>query len=383
VAGKDIRVYGLKGELLRRHRLATGQGQRITDSALLGSAAVDAGSWLLFGGVYATAALLVLRGSISHQGTAGDVALTLGLASAMVAAAGRLTDLGGSVFRVLTASQHYHWLSGQAANPRAGTAVAPQRLVRGMTLDDVSFRYRGGDRAALSGVSVRLPAGSTVAVVGENGAGKTTLVKLLCGMYLPTSGRISVDGTDLAAIDLVAYRERIAAGFQDFVRFEFPVREVVGMGELRRMDDPEAVRQALAKANAAFVDRLPLGMDTPLGASWPDGVELSGGEWQKLALARAMMRPSPLLFVLDEPTAALDAQTEHQLSKEVDRAARDNAADGRITVLISHRFSTVRMADLIVVLQRGSILEMGSHDELMASGGLYAELYDMQAKAYG
>ncbi|MEN3305254.1 MAG: ATP-binding cassette, subfamily bacterial [Micromonosporaceae bacterium] len=381
--GKDIRMYGLREQLVDDHRRASHRTHRITEGALLRSVAIDAGTWLLFGAAYAGAALLVLWQATRRNGTAGDVALTLGLATAMVAGAGRLTDLGGSVLRVQTASQHYHWLSDQAAPRPAGSVVAaPQRLTRGITLDDVTFRYGATDSPALSGVSLRLAAGSVVAVVGENGAGKTTLVKLLCGMYRPSSGRILLDDTDLSTADLVGYRKRITAGFQDFMRFEFPLRESVGMGDLPHLTDEDRVRQALKRANATFVDRLPRGLETQLGQAWPGGVELSGGEWQKVALARSMMRDRPLLSILDEPTAALDPQTEHMLFEEVAAAARAGVEDGRITLVISHRFSTVRMADFIVVLQHGAVLEAGTHDELMAAGGLYAELYDLQAKAY-
>jgi ATP-binding cassette subfamily B protein len=201
-------------------------------------------------------------------------------------------------------------------------------------------------------------------------------------MYRPSSGRILLDDADLSTVDLVAYRSRISAAFQDFAHFEFLLRESVGMGDLPRLADEGQVRQALRRSNATFVDRLPHGMETQLGQAWPGGVELSGGEWQKIALGRSMMRDRPLLSILDEPTAALDPQTEHMLFEEVAAGARAGRDDGRITLLISHRFSTVRMADLIVVLQHGSVLETGTHDELMAAGGLYAELYDLQANAY-
>ena len=345
------------------------------------SAAIDGGGWLLFGAAYAGAAILVLREAAGGRGTAGDVALTLGLASAMVAAAARLGDLAGSVLRVRTAAGHYEWLSEQArATP--GTAAAPERLTDGISVEGVSFGYAGTGRAALSDVSLRLPAGSVVAVVGENGAGKTTPVKLLCGLYQPGQGRIRLDGVDLSTMDLDGYRERIAAGFQDFARFELPVAEAVGLGDLPRLADLDAVRAALGRANAGFVDRLPHGLDTPLGLSWPGGVDLSGGEWQKLALARSMMRTVPLLYVLDEPTASLDPQTEHLLFEQIATAASAGAANGRITVLISHRFSTVRMADLIVVLADGRVRETGTHDELIAAHGLYARLYTLQADAY-
>ncbi|WP_069884321.1 ATP-binding cassette domain-containing protein [Streptomyces luteocolor] len=230
--------------------------------------------------------------------------------------------------------------------------------------------------------AVMAPTGTVVALVRENGAGKTTLVKLLCGMYQPTAGRILLDDTDLADIEPHAYREHITAAFQDFARFELPVRENVGVGDVDRMTDPSAVRAALADAGARFVEQLPEGLATTLGMGWRGGAELSRGQWQKLALARSMMRRRPLLTVFDEPKASLDPGTEHALFEQVAAEARQGRADGRVTLLISHRFSTVRMADLIVVLKDGRIAECGGHDELIAGEGLYAELYALQAAAY-
>jgi ATP-binding cassette subfamily B protein len=201
-------------------------------------------------------------------------------------------------------------------------------------------------------------------------------------MYAPARGEILLDGAELNGFDIAAYRRRVTAGFQDFVRFELPTAESVGVGDVLRLDDLDAVRRALGKANADFVQDLPDGLHTPLGRSWQGGVDLSGGQWQKLALARAMMREDPFLVVFDEPTAALDPQTEHALFEQIAGEMRAGAASGRITVLVSHRFSTVRMADLIVVLDQGRIVEQGSHDDLVARGGLYAELYGLQARAY-
>jgi ATP-binding cassette subfamily B protein len=287
------------------------------------------------------------------------------------------------LLRTRTASEHYHWLQDQAgpSRPPGELVSPPTRMRTGIELDRVTFRYPGSDRPVLSDLSLRLPAGAVVGVVGENGAGKTTLVKLLCGMYAPTEGRIRLDGADLAEFDITAYRQRLTAGFQDFMRFELATRESVGVGDLPRIDDVDAVRGALTKVNAGFAERLPDGLETQLGLSWQGGVDLSGGEWQKLALARSMVRTDPLLMVFDEPTAALDPQTEHALFAQVAADSRDMRA-GRITLLISHRFSTVRMADLIVVLEQGRVVEQGSHDDLVVRNGLYAELYHLQAKAY-
>jgi ATP-binding cassette subfamily B protein len=230
-----------------------------------------------------------------------------------------------------------------------------------------------------------LPAGAVVAIVGENGAGKTTLVKLLAKMYEPSRGSILVDDTPLARMPAGEWRTRLAGAFQDFFRFEFRARDTVGLGDIPRLDDEPAVRAALERAGAAdVVGRLASGLETQLGPTWPGGVELSFGQWQKLALARGFMRDQPLLLVLDEPTAALDAETEHALFERYAAAVRGNSegGGGRITILVSHRFSTVRMADLIVVLDGAKLVELGAHEELMAKGGRYAELYGIQAAAY-
>ena len=227
-----------------------------------------------------------------------------------------------------------------------------------------------------------------MALVGENGAGKTTLVKLLGKMYEPSAGRILVDGEDLARMPAAEWRSRLAGAFQDFFRFELQAQRTVGVGDVPRLDERPAVETAVGRAGAGdVVGTLAAGLDTQLGPTWPNGVEVSVGQWQKLALARGFMRDEPLLLVLDEPTASLDAETEHALFERYASAARgggngNEAAGGRITLLVSHRFSTVRMADLIVVLEGARVVEVGSHDELMAKAGHYAELYDIQAAAY-
>ncbi len=211
------------------------------------------------------------------------------------------------------------------------------------------------------------------------------MVKLLAGLYPPTTGRILIDGTDLAALDPDRWRTRVSAGFQDHARWEFSVAEAVGLGDLAALDDHAAVEAALDRAGAGdLLETLPAGLETQLGPAWPGGIDLSGGQWQKLAIGRAMMRTAPLLLLLDEPTAALDADTEHRLFERWTAAAADlRRATGAVTVLVSHRFSTVRMADLIVVLDRGQIVETGSHADLVARpDGLYAELFELQARSY-
>jgi ATP-binding cassette subfamily B protein len=236
----------------------------------------------------------------------------------------------------------------------------------------------------LDDVDLRLPAGAVVAIVGENGAGKTTLVKLLARMYAPDSGRILADGVDIARVRDDAWRDRLAGAFQDFFRFEFQAHTTVGLGDEPRLDDRPAVETAVDRAGADdVVERLAYGLDTQLGPTWDEGVEVSFGQWQKLALARGFMRDEPLVLILDEPTAALDAETEHALFERYAAASRaDQATRGRVTILVSHRFSTVRMADLIVVLDGARVVEVGTHDELMARRGQYAELYTIQAAAY-
>jgi ATP-binding cassette subfamily B protein len=208
-------------------------------------------------------------------------------------------------------------------------------------------------------------------------------VKLLAKMYEPSSGSILLDDTPLARVRAGEWRAHLAGAFQDFFRFEFRAAHTVGLGDVVRLDDRPAVVAAVDRAGAGdVVARLASGLDTQLGPTWPNGVELSFGQWQKLALARGFMREQPLLLVLDEPTAALDAETEHTLFERYAAAARGAGQSGRITILVSHRFSTVRMADLIVVLDGARMVEVGTHDELMARNGQYAELYGIQADAY-
>jgi ATP-binding cassette subfamily B protein len=290
----------------------------------------------------------------------------------------------------LDGSRRMAWLEDYAASFVVHTdAPAPDRLKEGIRFEHVSFAYPGTERRVLEDVNLELKPGTVVAIVGENGAGKSTLVKLLCRMYQPDDGRILVDGVDLARIPASEWRSRLAGAFQDFFRFEFRARHSVGVGEVGKLDDGPAVIAAVERAGADdVVERLAAGLETQLGPTWPQGVELSFGQWQKLALARGFMRDHPLVLVLDEPTAALDAETEHALFERyaaVARGGRLDAAgtsDGRITVLVSHRFSTVRMADLIVVLDGARVVEVGSHEALLAKGGQYAELYGIQAAAY-
>ena len=380
--GKEVRVTGNGAELaaMRRAERAASYGpmSRVTlQTAMWGCL-----SWGIFGLGYVGA--VVYASSIAKV-SAGAVVLVLVVGSQLSQFVGAAVGELGFLRSIwLDISRRLMWLEDYAAAVDARSdGTPPERLVRGIHLDHVSFRYPGTDRLVLDDVTLDLPAGSVVAVVGDNGAGKTTLVKLLARMYDPDSGRIDVDGVDLATMSVPDWRRRLAGAFQDFFRFELKAQHSVGVGELDRLDDRPAAERAVARGGAGdVVERLPAGLDTQLGPSWDDGVEVSFGQWQKLALARGFMRDEPLLLVLDEPTAALDAETEHALFEQFASAARSEAANGRVTVLVSHRFSTVRMADVIVVLDGSRVAEVGSHAELMALGGRYADLYGIQSAAF-
>ena len=261
--------------------------------------------------------------------------------------------------------------------PSAGATPFPQPIRGGIVFEDVGFRYPGTERWALRHLDLAIRAGEVVALVGENGAGKTTIVKLLTRLYDPDEGRILVDGIDLRSIDPAEIHRHVGVIFQDFVRYSLTAGENIGLGRVDAMADGERVAEAARGGLAdAVIDRLPLGYEQPLGRLAAKGTELSGGEWQKIAIARAYMRDAEIL-VLDEPTAALDARAEAEVFGRFRRLAV-----GRTALLISHRFSTVRMADAIVVIEGGEILESGSHAALLEKGGRYAELFSLQAAGY-
>ncbi len=386
--GKEVRVTGIGRRLLTRRREAWERWYAPVSAARWGSALWHTLGWAIFGGAYVAAVVWVAS---RPEAGPGDLLLLLAAGARLSAYIGATVGEIGFLRGIwLDGSRRLAWLEDYAASLVASAdQPAPSRLVEGIRLEGVSFAYPGTDRLVLEDVDLALPAGSVIAIVGENGAGKTTLVKLLCKLYEPTAGRILVDGAPLARMRAEEWRSGLAGAFQDFFRFEFSARHSVGVGDVPRMDDDAAVTAAVGRAGAEdVVARLPAGLSTQLGPTWPEGVELSFGQWQKLALARGFMREAPLLLVLDEPTAALDAETEHALFERYAAAARDKrgspegAGQGRITILVSHRFSTVRMADLIVVLDGRRVAQVGTHDDLMARGGPYAELYGIQAAAY-
>ena len=377
---KEVRLTGIGDRLSRDRRAAWQSGHDSIAAARWGSMTWHTVAWAIFAAGYVGSVIFVA--AVLHA-SAGAVLLVLAagarLSSYVGATVGELGFLRG--FWVYGA-RRLAWLEDYAASLAPTVELeAPERLERGIRFEHVSFAYPGTDRLALEDVTLDLPAGAVVAVVGENGAGKSTLVKLIAKMYEPTSGRILIDDVPLDRITADSWRTRMAGAFQDFFRFELRARQSIGVGDVPRLDDEPAVATAVARAGATdVISKLSAGLDTQLGPTWPNGVEVSFGQWQRVALARGFMRDRPIVLVLDEPTAALDAETEHALFERYADAA--NTTDGRLTILVSHRFSTVRMASLIIVLQGARVTEVGSHDELMARGRQYAELYGIQAAAY-
>ncbi len=381
--GKEVRVIGIGERLVALRRQAWERGYRPLSAVRAGSAAWHTLAWTVFGGAYVGAIVFV---AYALEASPEAVLLVLAAGSRLSgyvgAAAGEITFLRGFW---MDGSRRLAWLEDYAASTTAGADLpVPEALRRGIRFERVSFAYPGTTRLALEDVSLTLPAGSVVAIVGENGAGKTTLVKLLAKMYEPTAGEIFLDDTPLSRVSAELWRRRLAGAFQDFFRIELRAGLGVGLGDAPRRGEKPAILTAVDRAGAGdVVSSLPAGLETQLGPTWPGGVEVSFGQWQKFALARGFMRDQPLLLLLDEPTAALDAETEHSLFERYAAAARAASdGSGRVTILVSHRFSTARMADLIVVLEGSRVVQFGSHEELMAQGGQYADLYRIQATAY-
>ncbi|MFB7949852.1 ABC transporter ATP-binding protein [Kitasatospora phosalacinea] len=395
----EIRLSGAGPELRRRQAESWRAASTVLNRSQWSAAALRAIGQTLFAAAYGAALLITVGTALAGRIGLGDVILVITL---MVQISTQMTTFLG-LFGTLQGAgrtlRRLTELDTAGPAPAAGTGPAapdgaapdgatPVRLAHGIRFEHVSFSYPGATRPVLEDIDLEIPAGTTLALIGENGAGKSTLVKLLCGLYRPTSGRILVDGTDLADLDAAAWRSRVATLLQDFARYELPLRQTVGLGDLRPGTEPgtddAALADALARADAdAVVAALPQGPDHLLGKGYGDGAELSGGQWQKLGLARTLLRPAPLLLVLDEPASALDAEAEHTLFDGYGATARTRAlAHGSVTVLVTHRFSTVRRAERILVLADGRVREWGTHEDLMAARGLYAELYTLQAGAY-
>lgn len=383
--GRETRLFGLASELRRRHREewdSGGQDIARTDRRARVPVAL---AWLFFVLAYATALVLMVR-----AGLAGDASLGL-----IVAAVAVLSQITGQVQSLLTltfwtleslrAARAFLDVLDDGAVERAALVPAtpvmvPARLDDGITVEGLGFRYWNRDQPSLTDINLELPAGAVVALVGENGAGKSTLVKMLTGLYRPSAGHILVDGTDLARFAPQDWRARITAAFQDPVHIEMSLKDTIGLGWLEHRDDPEQILEALRTAGGdKLLASLPEGLQTRLGRNSWDGKGLSGGQWQTIANARAAMRQAPLLRVLDEPSASLDARAEEWLFQQYADLSR---LEGGVTLLVTHRFTTARAADLIVVLDGGRVVEVGTHETLSQADGLYAELYRLQARYF-
>lgn len=385
-AAMELRVFGASDRVDRRSDQLWRDVAAVELGGAVRSALLASVGWLALTAGYVAALLFTAHLAIEGRATVGDIVLVSQLALLIRGNVAQTADAARQAAAALRTADRFLWLEDLHATQVAaypGRLDPPAGLHDGITLDGVSFTYPGTDEPVLHDLHLHLPAGTTVAVVGDNGAGKTTLVKLLGGMYRPTAGRVRVDGVDLADLDITAWRRRLSGAFQDFLRLEATAATVVGVGDPAALDDRPRIEQAVDRGGARPVlDRLPDGLDSHLGKTYAAGAELSGGQWQRVALSRSLMPAGPLCLVLDEPTAALDPEAEQRIFESYRRTAAEIGEQGAVTVLISHRFSSVRMADEIVVLSGGRVVEHGSHGHLMALDGHYAAMYRQQADAY-
>ena len=393
--GRETRLFGLAGELRRRHREEWDSGGRDIARTDRRARVPVALAWLFFVLAYATAIVLMVRAGLAGDASLGLIVAAVAVTSQVTGQVQSLLTLTFWTLESLRAVRAFLDVVEDGAAERAATvpantvpantapatpATVPARLEAGIKADGLSFRYWNRDQPSLSDVSVELPAGAVVALVGENGAGKSTFVKMLSGLYRPGAGRILVDGTDLTDFAPDHGRARVTAAFQDPVQIEMSLKDTIGLGWLEHRDDPERIGEALRAAGGdKLLASLPEGLETRLGRKSWDGKGLSGGQWQTVANARAAMRQAPLLRVLDEPSASLDARAEEWLFRQYAGLSR---TDGGVTVLVTHRLTTARAADLIVVLDGGRVTEVGTHDALSQAGGLYAELFRLQARYF-
>ena len=375
---KEVKLFGLGPLLLDRYRAIFRKVFK-EDRALT----IRRDTWGFFLGLISTAAFYAAYAWIAVSAVRGQITLgqmtmyVLLFRQGQAAVSASLAAIGGMYEDNLYLSTLYDYLDTPVDTP-AGTATQGTDPGDGVRFEGVSFTYPGATEPAVSDVSFQLKPGQSLALVGENGSGKTTLIKLLTRLYMPSSGRILLDGLDLGAWSPAALRRRVAVIFQDFARYQLKVGENIGAGDVEHFADEAQWREAAEMATASpFIDELPEGYQTQLGKWFKDGRELSGGQWQKIALARAFIREGADILVLDEPTAAMDARAEAQIFEQFRELASE-----RMVILISHRFSTVRMADQILVIQGGRILERGDHEALMALDGHYAHLFALQARGY-
>lgn len=375
-AAHEIRLFGLARHLIDAWERLTRQtrNEQIKEG-MRNEAAFFAASQLPHG-VLALGIWLLLKGFAGRVLTIGDYVLIVG---AIQGAQGLLNgftyQIGLIHENLLACGDTYDFMRLQDEPvPTQGAPFPP--FQEGILLENVSFAYPGSDREVLSGMNLVIRPGEKLALVGENGAGKTTLVKLLLGLYQPTAGRITIDGIPLMEVDPNARRQAMAAVFQDFARFELSARENIGFGRLDALFDDESLLKAAGQGGAReLIERLPQGLDTVLGRTLGE-TDLSGGEWQRLAISRAFARDARIL-VLDEPTASLDPLAEAEVYQRFAELAA-----GRTVLLISHRLGSARLADRIVVLGGGRVAEEGTHQSLMAKGGIYAEMFGVQAQWY-
>jgi ATP-binding cassette subfamily B protein len=385
ISAKEVKLFGLSDFLVGEYsRLSDEFYEANRDLAVRRALVSSALSLVGSVGYYAAYITIIYLTVTGYRSPAGP--FTLGVLTFLAASFRQSRDLIQRI--LLSMAQLFEQalylddlFSFLALEPRIRSAPnappVPEPFREGFRFENVGFRYPGSERWAVRNLSLELKPGERLALVGENGAGKTTLAKLLARLYDPSEGRILLDGRDLREYDIESFRRNVGVIFQDFVRYDFPVRENIAVGDIDRLEDQPALETAAGRSLAdSVVARFKQGYSQLLGKRFEGGVDLSGGEWQKVALARAYLREAQLL-ILDEPTAALDARAEYQVFLRFSELTR-----GRMAVLISHRFSTVRMADRIIVLKDGTLEEQGSHDELVARRGLYAELFSLQAAGY-
>jgi ATP-binding cassette, subfamily B, bacterial len=383
--GRETRLFGLASELRRRHREEWDSGGKEIARTDRRARVPVALAWLFFVLAYATAIVLIVRAGLAGDASLGLIVAAVAVTSQITGQVQGLLTLTFWTLESLRAARAFLDVVEDGAVERAAVVPAtpvtvPARLDSSIKVEGLSFQYWNRDQPSLNDINLELPAGAVVALVGENGAGKSTFVKMLSGLYRPSAGRILVDGTDLAQFAPEDWRARITAAFQDPVHIEMSLKETIGLGWLEHRDDPELIIEALRTAGGdKLLASLPEGLQTRLGRKSWDGKGLSGGQWQTVANARAAMRQAPLLRVLDEPSASLDARAEEWLFQQYADLSR---TDGGVTVLVTHRFTTARAADLIVVLDGGRVVEVGTHDTLSQADGLYAELFRLQARYF-